>query len=282
MKQSGTSISRRAFVTRTALGLAGLSVAGCASSSMKARKKIPVGLQLYSVRNECKADFPGTIAAVGRMGYAGVEFAGYWNYSAKDIRRMLDDAGLVACGTHTSFESLLPDKLDETIEFNRTLGNKFLIVPYMTGKTRADWLARAERLNAVAAALKPLGMLTGYHAHAHDFKPVEGEPAWDIFFRNTRPEVIMQLDTSNCLDGGADPVEVLRRYPGRGLTIHLKANGGGPEAVIGEDKVNWSGVFELCETISGTQWYVVEHESSRQPLVAVQRSLDALRALGKV
>ncbi|MFN3408970.1 MAG: sugar phosphate isomerase/epimerase family protein [Limisphaerales bacterium] len=281
MSQHIPSLNRREFLARTALGVGSLALAGCASSNMKAQKKIPVGLQLYSLRNECKADFPGTIAAVGKMGYAGVEFAGYWNYSASDIRKMLDDAGLVACGTHTSYESLLPDKLNETIEFNRTLGNKFLIVPYMTGKTRAEWLARAERLNAVAEALKPLGMLTGYHAHSHDFHPVEGEPAWDIFFRNTRPDVVMQLDTSNCLAGGADPVEVLRRYPGRGLSIHLKANGGGPEAVIGEDKVNWAGVFELCETISGTQWYVVEHESSRQPMVAVQRSLDALRAMGK-
>jgi sugar phosphate isomerase/epimerase len=124
-------------------------------------------------------------------------------------------------------------------------------------------------------------MWTGYHAHQHDFTPVEGEPAWDIFFGHTKREVIMQLDTSNCREGGADPVEVLRRYPGRGRTIHIKPNGGGPEAVIGEDKVNWPGVFQLCETLSGTEWYVVEHESSKTPLATVQRTLEVLKTMGK-
>lgn len=122
----------------------------------------------------------------------------------------------------------------------------------------------------------------GYHAHAHDFEKFEGESAWDIFFGQTKPEVIMQLDTSNCCEGGADPVAVLHKYPGRGRSIHIKAFGGGPDAVIGEDKVNWEEVFAFCETKAGTQWYVLEHESSGDPLKAVRRSYQALNKLGKV
>jgi sugar phosphate isomerase/epimerase len=92
----------------------------------------------------------------------------------------------------------------------------------------------------------------------------------------------MQLDTSNCRDGGADPVEVLHKYPGRALTIHLKSSGGGAEAVIGEDKVNWNEVFAFCETKGRTQWYIVEHESSKDPLEAVKRSFEALKKMNKV
>jgi len=94
--------------------------------------------------------------------------------------------------------------------------------------------------------------------------------------------VIMQLDTSNCIEGGADPVAVLHKYPGRARSIHLKASGGGPDAVIGEDKVNWKEVFAFCESKGGTQWFVLEHESAKDPLDAVKRSFAALKKLGKV
>lgn len=278
-------MSRRQFLQQTSLGTAaavtGLSLAGCATGPM-AEKKIPIGVQLYSVRNECKADLPGTLQAIARIGFRGVEFAGYHGRSAKELRQMLDNNGLIACGTHTPLETIQPKQLDATIEFNQIIGNKFLIVPYMTGKTREDWLAKAELFNTVAAKLQPLGLWTGYHAHSHDFQLIGAESAWDIFFGNTKPEVIMQLDTSNCRDGGADPVAVLQKYPGRTRTIHIKPNGGGPEAVIGEDKINWAGVFAYCETKGGTQWYVVEHETSKQPIATLQRTMDALKSLGKV
>lgn len=276
--------SRRDFLRRSALGAAALTLtAGCRSTAGTASgRKIPVGVQLYSVREQCAKDLPGTLAAVAKIGYKGVEFAGYHGRSAAELRKMLDDLGLVACGTHTPYESVLADKLNETIEFNRTIGNKFLIVPWMTGKTRQDWLDKAKLFNEVAEKVKGQGMWTGYHAHAHDFEKIDGESAWDIFFGKTRPEVVMQLDTSNCAEGGADPVAVLKKYPGRAITIHLKANGGGPDAVIGEDKVDWKGVFEFCESKGATQWYVVEHESGKDPLDAIKRSFEALKLMGKV
>jgi len=277
-----SNLNRRNFlkITAAGLGTASLGLAGCSTGPSK-RAKIPVGLELYSLRNECKTDFPGTIAAVAKMGYRGVEFAGYWGRSAREIRQMLDDHGLITCGTHTQYTDLQPDKIDATLEFNRVIGNKFVICPYMTGKTRQEWLAKADEFNSLAVKLQPLGMSIGYHAHAHDFHQFEGQTAWDIFFGNTRPEVIMQLDTSNCRDGGADPVEVLSRYPGRARSIHIKPNGGGPDSVIGEDKINWPAVFNICEHQGRTQWYVVEHESSQAPLQTVQRTLAVLRDMGK-
>ncbi len=279
-----SEISRRSFLRRSALGAAGLTVgAGFARlADAAAARKIPVGVQLYSVREQCAKDLPGTLAAISTIGYKGVEFAGYHGRSAKELRKMLDDLGLVACGTHTPYESVSANKLAETIEFNRTIGNKFLIVPWMEGKSKQAWLDRAKEFNELADKVKADGLWVGYHAHSHDFEKFDGETAWDLFFGNTKPEVIMQLDTSNCCEGGADPVAVLRKYPGRAKTIHIKANGGGPEAVIGEDKVDWKGVFEFCEGKGGTQWYVLEHETSKDPIDAVKRSFEALKKMNKV
>jgi sugar phosphate isomerase/epimerase len=265
----------------TALGVAGLAL-GANSALGASRKKIPVGVQLYSVRNECQKDLPGMLKEISKIGYKGVEFAGYYDHSAKDLRKMLDDNGLVACGTHTPYDSIVGDKLKETIEFNKTIGNKYLIVPWMEGKAKQDWLDKAKLFNEVDAKVRAEKMFVGYHAHAHDFHKIDGVPAWDLFFGNTKKTVIMQLDTSNCIEGGANPVEVLKLYPGRARTIHLKSNGAGPEGVIGEDKIDWKSVFQFCETKGKTEWYVVEHESSKNPPDALKRSFEALRKMGKV
>lgn len=282
-RASSSTVNRREFLA--ALGALGVGIGlGAAPLDQAASgKNIPVGLQLYSVREQCQKDFPRTVAAVAKIGYRGVEFAGYYGRSAKELRKLLDDNGLVACGTHTPYESVLADKLKATIEFNQTIGNKFLIVPWMNEThSKQVWLDRAKLFNDLADQLKADGMWVGYHAHAHDFKQIEGVSAWDLFFGNTKADVIMQLDTSNCCDGGADPVAVLKKYPGRAQSIHIKAHGGGPDAVIGEDQVKWAEVFAFCEGKGKTQWYVLEHESSKDPLDAVRRSFAALRKLGKV
>jgi sugar phosphate isomerase/epimerase len=277
---SSAAINRRHFLS--ALSAAGASLALATPGKAAPGGKIPIGLELYTLREECKSDLPGMLAAVSKIGYKGVEFAGYHGHTAKELRKMLDDNSLVACGTHTAYDSVLPDKLNATVEFNETIGNKFLIVPWMTGNTKAEWLEKAKIFNEVAEKVKPFGMAVGYHAHAHDFKMYEGEAAWDIFGKNTKPEVILQMDTSNCRSGGADPVVFLKKYPGRARSIHIKPNGAGPEAVIGEDKIDWKEVFEFCETKGKTDWYVVEHETSKAPLETVRRTFDALKKLGKV
>jgi sugar phosphate isomerase/epimerase len=283
---SSLEVTRREFLRGSAVGAAaatlGLSLTtGC--KTPRAERRIPVGLQLYSLREQCKTDLPGMLAAVSRIGYRGVEFAGYHGRTANELKKMLDDNSLVACGTHTPYASIQGDKLKETVEFNRGIGNKFLIVPWMNEtQSKQEWLDRAKLFNEVAGKVKPDGLWVGYHAHAHDFKEIEGVSAWDLFFGNTSAEVIMQLDTSNCREGGADPVAVLKKYPGRARTIHIKAHGAGPEGVIGEGDVDWKEVFAFCETKGKTQWYIVEHETSKDPLDAVKRNFEALKKLGKV
>lgn len=277
---SSSSVSRRGFIQTSALGAAAM----CAGLTdlLAAGKKIPVGLELYSVRNECAKDLPGTIEAVAKIGYKGVEFAGYHDRKAKDLRKLLDDNGLVCCGTHTPLETIQPDKLAETIEFNKTLGNNFLIVPYMDPKTKEGWLAMAKLFNEQAEKVKAEKMFVGYHAHSHDFTKLDGTSCWDLFFGNTRDEVIMQLDTSNCMDGGADPVAVLKQYSKRARSIHIKEWGGPADAVIGEGKVDFAAVFDICEKNGVTQWYVVEHEREGDAVENVRRCFAGMKKLGKV
>jgi sugar phosphate isomerase/epimerase len=282
MNSDLSSLNRREFLRRSATAAAGASVGLAGSAQAKDHKKIPLGLQLYSLREQCKTDLPGMLAAVSKIGYRGVEFAGYHGRNAKDLRALLDGSGLVACGTHTPYASVLDDKLKETVEFNHIIGNMFLIVPSLEPTdSKEEWLRRARLFNEISERLRTDGMWIGYHAHSHDFKQIDGVSAWDLFFSNTNARVIMQLDTGNCCEGGADPVAVLKKYPGRARTIHIKAHGAGPDAVIGEDKVDWKAVFAWCEGKGGTQWYVLEHESSKDPLDAVTRSFAALKKMGK-
>jgi sugar phosphate isomerase/epimerase len=261
-------------------------VSGCNGPLRVGDKKrvIPVGLQLYSVRADCQKDLPGTIAAVAKMGYQGVEFAGYYNYSAEDLRKLLDDNGLKCCGTHTQMTTLMPDNLSKTIEFNKTIGNKYLIVPWLdpnTHKSREAWLKTADLFNELAEKVKPQGMRVGYHNHAHDFTPIDGEAPWDILFGNTSKDVIMQLDTGNAMQGGGDPIACLKRYPGRAVTIHLKEfSATNKNAIIGEGDIDWKQVFALCETVGGTKWYIIEEEKDvYPPLKAAELCLKNFKKL---
>jgi sugar phosphate isomerase/epimerase len=284
---SNYPLSRRNFLKVGAAGMAaaglGLRPAGAAEEAAK-KKKIPIGLQLYSVREQCAKDLPPVLEAVGKMGYNGVEFAGYYGRQAKELRKLLDGNGLVCCGTHTALNTVTGDALKPTIEFNKILGNKFLIVPSMPGNltgSRQAWLDAAKLFNELADKVKAEEMLVGYHAHGGDFKKFDGEFAWDILFGATKPEVVMQLDLGNCMDGGGDPVAELKKFPRRATTIHLKEHGGDAKTVIGEGDVKWKEIFELCEA-GGTQWYIVEHErKSPDPVEEVKRCLEGLRKMGK-
>jgi sugar phosphate isomerase/epimerase len=286
-------VSRRGFIAKSIAAAAVLaSSADGASQDQKkkeratnrSRRRAPIGLQLYSVREDCKRDLPGTIAAVAKMGYKGVEFAGYYDRSAKQLRKMLDDDGLVCCGTHTAIDTLLKDNLAQTIEFNRTLGNKYLVVPGLPEKYRGShraWLDTAKLFNELAEKVKPHGMLVGYHNHSIEFTAMDGELPWDTFYGNTSKDVIMQIDVGNAIHGGADPLPYLYKYPGRAITVHVKEfSKTNKKALIGEGDVNWKAFFALCKAVGQTEWYIVEQESyAYPPLECVGRCLRNLRKM---
>lgn len=252
---------------------------------------IPVALQLYSVRGEVGKDLPATLKAVADMGYQGAEPWGYngdsldWQgHSSQEIRRLYDENGLTCCGIHLSTGALLGDNLQRTIEFNKTLGNNFLIIAMDKQRmsSREGIMELAQILNETAQKLQPEGMYTGYHAHGFDFATVDGEIAWNVLFSNTQPEVIMQMDIGNCASGGGDPIAALRQFPNRARSLHLKDFGGPEDSVLGEGKADWPEIFRLVETSQNTEWFVIE-EGSRDGFgfEIPRRSREALRQMGK-
>jgi sugar phosphate isomerase/epimerase len=246
-------------------------------------KKIPIGLQLYSVRQACEKDLPAVLQAVAQMSYQGVEFAGYYGRKADQLRKLLDDNGLLCCGTHTGWNTVNGDALKGTVEFNKTIGNKYLIVPGLPGDREKSAEACKETgriFSDIAAKVKDEGMRVGYHAHGGDFKKFDGETAWDLIFSNSSPDVVMQMDIGNCIGGGGDPYATLKKFPGRSLTIHFKPHGNG-NAVIGEDEVRWNDVFEICQTTGGTEWYIVEYEEDPAKVDSVRKCIENLRKMGK-
>lgn len=253
--------------------------------------KIPIGLQLFSVRGEVNKSLPETLKQVAAIGYQGVEPWGYggdkleWmGWAPQEIRKMLDDHGLTCCGIHLTTAALLGDNLQRTIELNQILGNKFLIIAADKQRMSAlDTIQElADILNQTAEVLAPLGMATGYHAHYFDFVKFGEQTAWEILFSHTRKDVIMQLDIGNCANGGGDPIAMLREFPGRARSLHLKDYGGEPGSVIGEGKADWETIFHLAETLHHPEWYVVE-EGGPDGLGfdVCRRSLEALRRMGK-
>lgn len=284
------SISRRDFLKRSA-ATAAVATASSANLNLFAAedyggKKIPFGLQLYSVRNECAKDLVGTVTAVAKMGYKAVEFAGYHGRDAKTLRKLLDDVGLKCCGTHTGLDTLLGDNLPKTVEFNKTLGNQWLVVPSLSGKytkSRQGWEEAADLFSELADKVKPDGMRVGYHNHSIEFKPIDGQVPWDIFFNRAKKEVAIQFDTGNGVDAGGDPVMYLKKHPGRTASIHVKPHSKAkPNALIGEDELPWKEIFRICETTAGVQWYIIEYESDAYPpLVSVQKTLEVMGRWGK-
>ena len=248
--------------------------------------KIPIALQLYSIREDCAKDLPGTLKAVAEMGYEGVEFAGYHDRSAEELRQMCDGLSLKIVGTHIGLDTLLGDELEKTVEFNRVMGNKYLIVPGLAEErrnSRTAWLETAGIFDGIAAKLAAHEMQTGYHNHHIEFVEMDGELPWDTFFGNTRKEVVMQLDTGNMYHGGAEPVRFLEKYPGRAQLVHLKEySSSNDKALIGEGEVQWEKVFEISESTGDTEWYIVEQESyAYPPLECVDRCLQNLKKMGK-
>jgi len=270
------------------MGAAGAAAAWAATRAKRglAAGKVPIGVQLYSVRHDCEKDLPGTLKALKGFGYEAVEFAGYYGRSAAEMRKLLDDNGLKCCGTHTGLDTLEGDALAKTIDYNKAIGNRLLIVPGIPEerrKTAEDWKKLAALFDSIADKAAPAGMRVGYHNHNVEFVAMGGSTPWDIFFGGTDKGVVQQIDTGNCIEGGGDPVALIKRYPGRTASIHIKEfSKTKPDAFVGEGDVPWKAIFEACESVGGTEWYIVEYEHESQPaLPSVDRCLRNLRKMGK-
>jgi sugar phosphate isomerase/epimerase len=279
-----TSLSRRSFLAL----LATLPWAFRAfASGAEASASIPVGLELYSVRDALKQDPEGTLRAVAQMGYQAVEFyAPYFEWTetqAKETRKLLDDVGMRCYSTHNNADYLDPKSINRARDLNLILGSKYVVLAWSDPKTGVDgWKAIADKLNAAAETLEPSGLKPGYHNHQAEWAPVSGQRPIEIIAKNTKPSVMLQLDVGTCLEAGADPIAWIRANPGRIRSIHCKDwspdPGIGYKTLFGEGKADWKGIFQAAESVGGVEYYLIEQEGSRYPeLETARKCLQAFR-----
>jgi sugar phosphate isomerase/epimerase len=271
---SAPSLSRRAF-----LALAG-AMPFAASAAAAFRKDVPVGLELYSVRNELAKDPMRTVDAVAKIGYQVVEFyAPYLDWTpdtAKAMRKLLDDRGIKCLSTHNNGASFTDDGLKKAIELNRIIGSKYIIMASAGRVTGIDgWRTVGERLTAVADTLRPLGMATGFHNHQTEWALVDGKRPMDVLAASTPKDVALQLDVGTCVEAGADPIAWINANPGRIPSLHCKdwAAGRGYAVAFGEGDAPWQKIFDAAEATGGVEYYLIEQEESPDQLEMARRCL---------
>ena len=279
--------SRRSFLGAAAA--APLAFSAAFRGGFRARGAVPVGLELYSVRTELAKDLPGTVAAVGRMGYQVAEFySPYLDWTmetAKNVRKVLDDSGLVCHSTHNNGPSFTPEGLKKAIELNRIIGSTTLVMASAPRTTTIDgWKAVADQLSAVSQQLKPLGMTTGYHNHQIEWLRIDGTRPMDVLAANTPKDVVLQFDVGTCLEEGADPIAWINANPGRIKSVHCKdwSAARGYHAPFGEGDAPWKAIFDAVEKTGGVEYYLIEQETGNEDggeLPMVKRCLDNWKKL---
>ena len=274
-------VSRRTFLAVTA-------TAPLALAAPK-YKQLPIGLELYSVRNELRKDLTGTVRAVAKMGYECMEFyAPYLQWTpqqAKDMRALLDDLNVRCYSTHNGENAFTGDKLEQAAELNHIIGSRYIVMASANRVTGMDgWKAVAEKLTQAAEKIKPQGLRTGYHNHQAEFTPLDGKRPMEVLAANTSKDVMLQLDVGHCIETGADPVAWINQNPGRIQSLHLKDWSRDPDvgfkALMGEGIVPWKEVFEAAEKTGGAEFYLIEQEGSRySEIETAERCLAAYKKL---
>ncbi|MGA8345320.1 MAG: sugar phosphate isomerase/epimerase [Candidatus Sulfotelmatobacter sp.] len=278
---STSSLSRRSFLALSAM-------LPWAFKSAAAARSIPVGLELYSVRDALKKDPEGTVRTVAQMGYQAVEFyAPYFEWTdtqAKQMRKLLDDLGVRCYSTHNDADYFSPKNIKRARDLNLILGSKYVVLAWSDPRSGPDgWKAVADKLNSAAETLESSGLKPGYHNHQAEFTGAVGQRPIDLLAKNTKPTVMLQLDVGTCVEAGSDPVAWIRANPGRIRSIHCKDwspdAGKGYKVLFGEGVADWTGIFEAAESVGGVEYYLIEQEGSRfSELETARKCLQAFRA----
>lgn len=196
--------------------------------------KLPIGIQLYSVRDEMEKDFEGTIKTLAEYGYTAVEFAGLFDHTAEDVKRICKEAGVDPISAHVGPDVLLAN-LEEEIKKYHDIGCRYIGIPWasvsrdLPGGT--DYPAFLEAIRKIAAEMSKYGMKLVYHNHDFEFTKIDGQYKIDILYADTTPDELQtELDTCWVRVGGPDPAEFVLKYSGRAPLVHIKDYVGGPTA----------------------------------------------------
>lgn len=253
------------------------------------KSKKDIYIQLYSVRDDIKTDYAGTIAAVAEIGYTGVEAAGYneglfYDMTPAAFKQSIEDAGMEVLSSHTGkplADPVADTNWEETwawwdtaIQAHKDAGMKYIVVPWIpTPKTLADLQAYCDYFNQIGEKCNEAGLRFGYHNHNFEFKEIEGEIMYDYLLNNTDPsKVFFEMDVYWLQQGGFNPVDYMNKYPGRFELLHIK-----DELEIGESgDMDFEAIYNNAET-AGTKYMIVEVERyTGTPLDGVKESYDFL------
>lgn len=184
-------------------------------------RKLPVAIQLFSVRNEAEKDFRGTMAAIKEMGYDGVELAGLYGKTPAEIKAILDEMGLQLVSAHVPVADLVQD---EMLDAYASMGLKFIVIPWMSLVPEEAAVNEAiETIRGIAVRVRERGMQLLYHNHDFEFAKVNGAYILDTFYASVSPELLQtEIDTCWANVGGENPAAFLRKYTGRSPIVHLK------------------------------------------------------------
>ena len=248
--------------------------------------KLPVALQLYTVRDDAGKDFAGTIKKVAEIGYTGVELAGHGGLSVQALKTLLDDNGLRVAGSHIGIDAL-EKEISKVIDENLSLGNHNIVIPYLSDARRADsagYKKVAEALNGFGETLQSHGMTLAYHNHAFEFDKLDnGQIGMEILLDETDPALVKaEVDTYWVLVGGQDPVAFVKKYSGRVILMHIKDRNteDGSFAEVGTGDLPLDALVEVAPSV-GAQWLIVEQDvCKRPPLEAVTISFNNMKARG--
>ena len=253
-------------------------------------------VQLYTLQNDVKADFAGTVKKLADIGYKGVELAGYGSAgSAEAARRACDDAGVVACGAHVMIDRF-QNEMEAVVSEMKTLGTKTVAVPWIGEDRRgAAYVQTAEFLQRAAVACREAGLTLCYHNHAFEFEPIpaspahpelEGKDGMDVLFSDAAPDLKSELDVFWVKVGGHDPAAYVAKLGGRVTLLHLKdmaAGGGNKFAPVGEGTLDFPSIV-AAGAKAGVEWGVVEQDNcyDTPPIEAVRTSFENLKKMGLI
>lgn len=252
-------------------------------------KRKDIYIQLYSVRDDIKADYLSTIAEVAEIGYTGVEAAGYadgkfYGLSPVDFKKSIEDEQMVILSSHTTralADSLATTDWDEVwawwntaIQSHKEAGIRYIVAPWMRApETLADLQVYCDYYNQIGERCNEAGIRFGYHNHSFEFNEVEGVLMYDYMLKNTDPtKVFFQMDVYWVVEGGKDPVDYFNNYPGRFEILHIK-----DELELGKSgKVDFEKIYNNVEK-SGAKYMIVEVERyTGTPLEGVKESYEFL------
>jgi len=281
-----SSTSRRRFLEASAAAAASLATRRLSAAPLG----VPIGLQLYSVRELLPKDFDGTLAKLASAGYVEVEAAGYYDRTAAQFRHAMDQAGLRCISTHHPM-SLLRPHLDEYIEYAHNLGLEYIVCPSAMHRdpnakgplTLDDWHFVAGELNRIGEKVNSAGMSFGYHNHTPEFGTEAGVTFYDELLRLTDPKLVFfEMDCGWVAAAGRNPLDYLNKSPERFPLLHVKDMARKPDGtwdstIMGTGTVDYKPILRAA---TGLKHYFIEQEEFTGDIIeSLRADADYMRKL---